>query len=78
MAEVQGEAGTGGLSRLIREKAPWAWARRREKWAEESKAGENQYPSHRTESSRMELFPFDLDGRGELRGASLAGGPPVY
>ena len=40
----------GGLRRLMRAKAPWARASRREKWAEESRAGVNQYPSHLSES----------------------------
>jgi len=40
----------GGLRRLMRVKAPWARASRREKWVKESRAGVNQYPSHLSES----------------------------
>jgi len=39
----------GGLKHLMRAKAPWARASQCEKWAEESRAGVNQYPSHHTE-----------------------------
>ena len=40
--------GPGGLRCLMRAKAPRATASRCEKWAEESRAGVNQYPSHGT------------------------------
>jgi len=40
----------GGLRRLMRAKAPWARVSWYEKWAEESRAGVNQYLSHLRES----------------------------
>jgi len=39
----------GGVSRLRRAKVPWARAGLCEKWADESRAGVNQYPGHRSD-----------------------------
>jgi len=44
-----GRPAPGGLRRRIRVNAPWARAKRREKCAAGSRAGVNQYPSHRTD-----------------------------
>jgi len=47
----------------MRAKAPWTRASRCEKWAEESRAGMNQYLRHRTESRGQKSSP--LIGMGE-------------
>jgi len=48
----------GGLRRLMRAKAPWARASRCEKWAEESRARVNQYPSYLSESRGRNSSPL--------------------
>ena len=48
----------GGLRRLMRAKAPWARASRREKSAEESRAGVTRYPSHLSESRSRNSSPL--------------------
>ena len=48
----------GGLRPQMRAKAPWVKATRREKWAEEARAGVNQYPSHLSESPGPNTSPL--------------------
>ena len=48
----------GGLRPLMKAKAPWARASRREKWAEESRAGMNQSQSHLSKSGGRNSSPL--------------------
>jgi len=53
-----GRPALGGQRCLMRVKAPWGRASRCGKWAEESRAGVNQYLSHCTRSQGRNSSPF--------------------
>jgi len=67
----------GGLRRLMSAKAPWTRANRPEKWAEESRAGVNQYPCHLSESRAGTALLCSEWWRGTLASSSGWGSSTV-